>query len=66
MAAAAKRAVRIVKHIGSVPCVAACTACGREFQAPTTMLRSVKDATENLQRQFDAHRCEAGTHGESV
>jgi len=52
-----KRAVRIVKHIGSTPCVAACTACGQQFQAPTSFLRSVNDATNSLQRQFDAHTC---------
>lgn len=56
--ATVKRAVRIVKHIGMVPCMAACTACGQEFKAPMPALRGVKDATENLQRQFDAHRCE--------
>jgi hypothetical protein len=54
--ASRKRAVRIVKHIGSVPCVAACTACGQQFQAPVTAL-NVKAATEYLQSQFDAHQC---------
>jgi hypothetical protein len=29
-------------------------------------LRSVKDATENLQKQFDAHRCAASAHVEAV
>jgi len=52
-----KRAVRIVKHIGAVPCVAACTNCGQQFQAPTSSLRSVTDATHYLQREFDAHTC---------
>ena len=52
-----KRTVRIVKHIGSVPCVAECTACKQQFTAPTGTLRSLKEATENLQRQFDRHEC---------
>jgi hypothetical protein len=53
-----KRAVRIVKHIGPVPCVAACTACGRQFTAPVSALRRVTDAQAYLQEQFDRHRCE--------
>jgi hypothetical protein len=53
-----KRAVRIVKHLGMVPCVAACTACGKEFTAPLTTLRRVTDAQANLQEQFDRHTCE--------
>jgi hypothetical protein len=53
-----KRAVRIVKHLGSVPCVAACTACGREFKAPLRALARVKDAQANLQEQFDRHKCQ--------
>ena len=61
-----KRAVRIVKHIGPVPCVAACTACGQQFQAPMPALRSVKDATENLQRQFDAHKCKPSVPAAAV
>jgi hypothetical protein len=45
-----KRAVRIVKHLGSVPCVATCTACGEQFTAPLATLRRVTDAQANLQR----------------
>jgi hypothetical protein len=52
-----KRAIRIVKHMGSVPCVAACTACGMEFKAPLSALARVKDAQANLQTQFDRHQC---------
>jgi hypothetical protein len=54
-----KRAVRIVKQIGAAPCVAACTYCRQEFKAPLSALRSVRDATDNLQKQFDAHKCTA-------
>jgi hypothetical protein len=57
-----KRSVRIVKHLGPVPCVAACTACGKEFTAPLNALRRVMEAQANLQEQFDRHKCqEAGT-----
>jgi hypothetical protein len=53
-----KRAVRIVKHLGSVPCVAACTACGKQFTAPLNALRRVMDAQADLQEQFDRHKCQ--------
>jgi hypothetical protein len=53
-----KRAIRIVKHIGSTPVVAACVACKQEFKAPTSSIRSVKEATEAIQKQFDAHKCQ--------
>jgi len=52
-----KRAVRIVKHLGSVPVEAICTFCSRVFKAPVTTLSKLKDATENLQQQFDRHKC---------
>jgi hypothetical protein len=53
-----KRAIRIVKHIGSTPVIAVCVACNREFKAPTLFIRSVKEATESIQKQFDAHKCQ--------
>jgi hypothetical protein len=53
-----KRAIRIVKHIGSTPVVAACVSCKQEFRAPTSAIRSVKEATDALQKQFDAHKCQ--------
>ena len=52
-----KRAIRIVKHLGMVPCVAACTACGQQFQAPLSTLPKISEATANLQKQFDQHKC---------
>jgi hypothetical protein len=58
-----KRAVRIVKHLGPVPCVAACTACGRQFTAPLSTLARVTDAQANLQEQFDRHKCESKESG---
>jgi hypothetical protein len=53
----AKRAIRIVKHIGATPCVAACTCCNQEFKASITEIRSVTSATASLQSQFDVHKC---------
>jgi len=53
-----ERAVRIVKHLRSVPCIAACTACGTQFTAPLSTLSRVEDAQANLQEQFDRHKCE--------
>ncbi len=53
-----KRAFRKVKQVGSVPCVAACTACGKQFTAPLSTLSRVKDAQANLQQQFDRHKCQ--------
>ena len=53
-----KRAVRILKHLGTVPCVAACTACSMQFTAPLSTLPRVTDAQPNLQEQFDRHKFE--------
>ena len=53
-----KRAIRIVKHIGQVPCIAVCTFCSQQFKAPTSTLPKVKAATASLQEQFDKHSCE--------
>jgi hypothetical protein len=58
----AARVIRVVKRLGIVPVVAACQACGREFKAPMKMYGSVREATANLQMQFDRHSCdEQGT-----
>jgi hypothetical protein len=53
----AKRNLRVVKWIGTVPAVAACTACSREFTVPVGVLRSVVDAQETLRKQFAEHQC---------
>lgn len=53
-----KRAIRVIKHIGMAPCVAECTVCNKQFIAPLAALKSVKAATENLQRQFHQHECQ--------
>ena len=58
-----KRTVKIVKLLGPVPCIAACTACGKQFTAPLSMLQRIKDAQANLQEQFDRHRCQSEKTG---
>jgi hypothetical protein len=59
-----KRAIRIIKHIGSTPVVAACVACKEEFKAPVSCIRSVKEATDAIQKQFDAHKCQTTDAGQ--
>jgi hypothetical protein len=54
----AKRALRLVKHLGRIPAVAVCTVCGKTFEAPLTALLTVKDAEASLQQQFYGHKCE--------
>ena len=61
-----KRTVRIVKHLGPVPCVAACTACGQQFTAPLGTLKRVTDAQADLKQQFDRHKCGREKSGEGV
>jgi hypothetical protein len=54
----AKRALRLVKHLGRIPVVAVCTVCGKTFEAPLTALLEVKNAEASLQQQFYGHKCE--------
>ena len=54
----AKRALRLVKHLGRTPAVAVCTVCGKTFEAPLGALGSIKDAETNLQQQFYGHKCD--------
>ena len=54
----AKRALRLVKHLGRVPAVAVCTVCGKTFEAPLTALLTFKNAEASLQQQFYGHKCE--------
>ena len=53
-----KRAIRLVKQIGAVPCVAGCSYCSKQIKASAADLRSAQTATKSLQAQFDAHKCE--------
>lgn len=53
----AKRSLRVVKWLGTIPVVGVCTACSRNFKAPTTP--STADAQESLSKQFAEHKCES-------
>jgi hypothetical protein len=52
-----KRNLRVVKWLGTVPAVAVCTGCNREFKVPLGDLKHVGDAQESLRLQFAGHRC---------
>jgi hypothetical protein len=54
----AKRALRLVKCLGRIPGAAACTVCGKIFEAPLGTLLSVQEAEASLQQQFYGHRCD--------
>jgi hypothetical protein len=55
----AKRSLRVVKWLSSTPAIGVCTYCGKQIKVPMTALTKTKDAQENMQRQFDAHKCES-------
>jgi hypothetical protein len=52
-----KRNLRVLKWIGTVPAVAACAACKREFKVPVGALKRLIDAQESLRLQFSEHVC---------
>ncbi len=52
-----KRSLRVVKWIGTVPVVAVCVACSREFKVPTNVMGRALDAQEKLRIQFVEHVC---------
>ena len=58
MSVPAKRHLRVVNWLGTVPAIAECTYCKREFKVPLSDLKRTSAAQENLKMQFDAHKCE--------
>jgi len=52
-----KRNLRVTKWLGTIPAVAVCTACNRQFQVPLTALHRVAEAQKSLKLQFDGHKC---------
>jgi hypothetical protein len=52
-----KRNLRVLKWIGVVPAIATCTLCKREFKVPSTALKRLPEAQENLKLQFAEHEC---------
>ena len=59
MPVADKGRLRVTKWIGTVPAVAVCTKCQRDFRLPVTILKRTLDAQANLKMQFDRHKCES-------
>ena len=53
-----KRNLRVLKWLGTVPAVAVCTFCNREFKVPLAAVKRVPDAQENLKLQFAEHECQ--------
>ena len=56
---AAMRNLRVLKWIGTVPAVAACTGCDRQFTVPVQALKKVADAQQSLTTQFAEHDCQS-------
>ena len=52
----AARTLRVEKWLGTVPAVAVCTQCGRDFKAPLALLKRTTEQ-ESLRKQFAEHRC---------
>jgi hypothetical protein len=53
----AKRELRIVKRIGPAPYLGVCVNCNQQFKVTSGKEFTVEDATQTIQRQFDAHKC---------
>ncbi len=51
------RNLRVVKWLGTVPAVALCTQCDRNFKVPLDLLKKTSAAQENLRKQFMEHTC---------
>ena len=53
----AKRNLRVVKWVRTVPAIGVCTLCNRQFKVPMTAMKRVADAQESLRVQFTEHKC---------
>lgn len=51
------RNLRVTKWLGTVPAVAVCSQCGREFKVPLVLLKQITNAHESLRKQFAEHVC---------
>jgi hypothetical protein len=56
-----KRNLRVIKWLGTIPAVAVCTFCDRQFVVPMTALKRVAEAQEYLRVQFAEHKCKVAT-----
>ena len=53
-----KRNLRVTKWLGTVPAVAVCTSCAKEFKVPLNLLKRTTEAQETLRKQFAEHKCQ--------
>jgi hypothetical protein len=53
-----KRNVRVISWLGSLPAIGVCTHCAKNFNVPSSAMTSITEAVENLQQQFNLHKCE--------
>jgi transcription elongation factor Elf1 len=60
-----KRA-KVTKWLSSTPAAAVCTSCGQQFKVPMAALSRTLDAQNNLQAQFDRHKCTQGKANEAA
>jgi len=53
----AKKHLRVLKWLGTIPAIAVCSVCNREFRVPLEILKRVGGAVESLKLQFAQHEC---------
>jgi hypothetical protein len=53
----AKRNLRVVIWLRTIPALGICTFCNRQFKVLMTAVKRVADAQESLRVQFTEHRC---------
>jgi hypothetical protein len=54
------RVLRVIKWLGTIPVVAVCSLCHRQFRVPLNSMKQVGDAQESLRVQFAEHKCTPG------
>jgi len=54
----ARRTLRILKWIGTAASTAVCTNCAKEFRIPHGTMTLASEALQNLESQFQAHKCQ--------
>jgi hypothetical protein len=59
------RTLRVTKWLGTVPAVAVCSQCGREFKVSLQLLKQTTNAQESLRKQFAEHLCPDEAEGKS-
>jgi hypothetical protein len=61
-----KRSLRVIKWVGTVPGVAVCTVCNREFRVPSSFMKRVSDAQQTLKNAFAEHECKNENSGHAT